>query len=745
MEALSTSLNLYDADVLKQMAATLAPGDDVAKLLKTKLISRLLVEIPYRAGQPDFVRALSDTDRAILALVLDRGGQVVSTDLVAPLLLSGMLTEAHVQDPNAVIRNLEALLEPLLLRGLLVNLTPPIDYSTRRHLRPSYHVGVSPEVAQALPRQLLKLPQPDPQRFAISPPEQISDGDPETLLRQLFFVWAGLLRSPARRLKSGLVAKADLRRLARELGIDLETQAEILSYMFTLLQATALVRATETSYHAIDDEHAQRFWQKDPGTQVRELYMAFINLDGFAELDFRGLPISGYGYGQYVGNAYKALNHQLLATLQQFPELSWISYDILMVLLNHGRSGSFALPEATLQSLQQMLGWSSQGAGGSALRSKLIGELQNMDTTVTLDLLTRWQWLGIIELGYVSGRAIPQAVRFSTLGRAVLRQETLAFNREEGQLILQPDFQLLALGPVPLATLLGIERIAQRETAQPAAVGYRLTRDSIYRALQNGASIGVICAFLSRITQQPLPQNVERTLEEWGTQHERIVVRRDVLVLQTATAEQLDTLLADRRLGRWLQRLDERTAWADARHTAKVQEQLWQLEILPAVSKGSESDLPRSLLWDEGRLLPRTVPPSLYVAGTVQRFAVPEGDGWRITSNSVREASNMGLSAPEILAQIERLTGEAIPAEWQQRLKAWSSHYGNAYLLQVRLLRLESAAILAEVRNVDRQLSRWLRPLTNDSGIAIIDDRNWETVVARLTELGINIEEGRWW
>jgi len=29
--------------------------------------------------------------------------------------------------------------------------------------------------------------------------------------------------------------------------------------------------------------------------------------------------------------------------------------------------------------------------------------------------------------------------------------------------------------------------------------------------------------------------------------------------------------------------------------------------------------------------------------------------------------------------------------------------------------------------------------------VAIIDERNWEAAVARLTELGVHIEEGRWW
>jgi len=169
------------------------------------------------------------------------------------------------------------------------------------------------------------------------------------------------------------------------------------------------------------------------------------------------------------------------------------------------------------------------------------------------------------------------------------------------------------------------------------------------------------------------------------------------------------------------------------------------LQWLPAVSKGPELDLPESLRWDEGRLLPRTLSPSLYVAGVAQRFAVPDKMGWLVTPASVQTAINMGLSAPEILAQIERLTGAQLSPEWQQRIKGWASHYGQAHLLQARLLRLESAAILDEVRRADRQLGRWLHPLGAEMGVAVIDDKNWEAAVARLMELGVSIKEGRWW
>ncbi len=749
MEALRITLDLYDASLVRQMAETLEFSEADLKAPKSALIKRLLVEIPRRAASREFIQALSEADRGILALVLDRGGQIATADLLGTLITTGLLLpiEPESADGEATISSrLEVLLRPLLLRGLLVNLTPPLSYETRRHLQPVYEVGIAPEVASVLPRALLKVPQPDVQRFTIAPPSQIASGDPEMLVRQLFFVWSGLLRNPARQLKSGSIAKADLRRLARELNMDLETQADTLHDMIALLLSARLLRFEGGNVVAADDERVQRFWQQDAGAQYRELFNAFLNVESSPAIETTMLyRLYGYGYGAYQINSYKALNQQLIAAVRPLLDVPWFSFNTLLLLLNRDRPGSFALPANLLRVMEEQLRRSMIGSGTKPLVSKMTRDLQDLDAAAAVELLSHWQWLGIVDMGYQEGRSSPWAIRFTSLGRAIFRQEAFAFNGGVGQVILQPDFQLLALGPVPLGTLEGIERFADRETVQPATVGYRLTRSSIYRALQKGASIGVICGFLRQITQQSLPQNVERTLEEWGAQHERIVVRRNVVVLQTNTTAQLDVLFADPILQPVLQRLDEHTAVADARYTQQIQDRLWHLELLPAISRGPEADLPHSLIWDEGRLLPRLTPPSLYVTGIVQRFAAPEASGWQLTAASVREAINTGYSVPDLIAQIERLTGAPLSPEWQQRLKAWGSHYGSANLLPAHLLRLESAALLAEVREADRQLSRWLHPLTPESDVAIIDERNWEAAVARLTELGVHIEEGRWW
>src|SRR5947209_7988939 len=73
---------------------------------------------------------------------------------------------------------------------------------------------------------------------------------------------------------------------------------------------------------------------------------------------------------------------------------------------------------------------------------------------------------------------------------------------------------------------------------------HRLTCESAYRAQQNGMSIPSIIAFLSQAAGAALPQNVQRTLEEWGESFRRVVIRRNVSLLHA-----LDPLLLDRLQG----------------------------------------------------------------------------------------------------------------------------------------------------------------------------------------------------
>ncbi|MGC9357300.1 MAG: helicase-associated domain-containing protein, partial [Anaerolineae bacterium] len=473
----------------------------------------------------------------------------------------------------------------------------------------------------------------------------------------------------------------------------------------------------------------------------------FPSVETQLDLDLEPLISQGYyGYQAPVPHPPYHLYREILTLLNRLTDLTWFPFDTFLSLLNHGRWGDFLFPVNLVDDLYRRLSWYSWDGTHQEKKVGLEQNLQKLETQAVLQLLDSLVWLGVIVLGYRGRARAPQLLRLSPPAHAALTHQPYEEPpTQPGQIIVQPDFQVLALGPVAIATLIRIEEIAKREKIQPAAVSYRITRDSVYPALQSGQTVRDILGFLEEVTGQPVPQNVSRTLQEWGSQHERIVIRQDVLIFQTDTSEMLDDLLEDSELKNWLHQVDDRTAWVHSDDAHRVEKRLEALEILPAFSRGPEADLPKSLCWEEEQLRSRHALPSLYVTGTVRRIAEERDEGWALTPESVRGAVTAGLEAPEIVSLLERMTGAPLPEVWEKRLKAWSGHYGEAQTAHVRLLRVESPKVLRELRKSDRRLSRWLCPLEKGEGLAVVRDDKWEQVVELLEEWGVVITESKWW
>ena len=162
-------------------------------------------------------------------------------------------------------------------------------------------------------------------------------------------------------------------------------------------------------------------------------------------------------------------------------------------------------------------------------------------------------WLGLLDLGYMrSVTPVGGAAPVWHPGRAPHRHGPLAapgrsrptIPAETGRVVVQPNFHVFAFDPISDAVLARLDSFATRLKAE-RAVEYEITRESIYRAQQNGQQVGAIVAWLEEVTAATLPQNVGRSLDEWQAAFERIVVRQRVGWLQTATAELADALAAD--------------------------------------------------------------------------------------------------------------------------------------------------------------------------------------------------------
>ena len=748
MESLQVSLETYYADGVRTIAETLRiPQAD--ERTKRELINLLVKEIPRHAGDATTIAALSDAERAALAVVLEHGGQCTRSEVAVPLALAGLIRLESVGDTGDDLPTLVGVLHRLLHRGLLVNLTPPTGSSTRRKFMPLYEIAIPPEVVRVLSHVDLAQPESRSDLSLMAPPAHVEQRPMSDLLRMLFFVWAELRREPASALQAGGIYKRDARRLAKSMGLPFsEHEKEIRCLVDLLLEMGLLVETTDDVY-VEESEDQVWFWAQPAVVQSRRLLSAIVDLSPQLSLDLSPLSVvRSYAYYSINPRPVDMLYADVMSLFGQMTENVWFPLDACLALLNGDKPGTFVLSQYAVTELYRHLRWSGLQEHMSARRTRLRKALGEVDRQGLKEVLARLKELGVVKLGYEEEGEEPIGLHLTPMAHAALTgQPYEEVGAKVGQVILQPDFQLLALGPVPLETLARIEHIADRNKVQPAAVSYHITRESIYHALQLDETLSAILAFLEEVTETPLPQNVARTLREWGAQHERIALREPVLVLQVDQPERLQRLQEDKYLGDVLHRLDPTTAWVPSRSALQVEQRLWELEMLPALSQGRDADLLHSLEWEgEGRLRARHPLPSLYVVGTVQRFAEPADEGWRLTSKSVRSAMSAGLDVPEIIALVEQMMGAPLPSAWEKRLKAWGGHYGDAQTARVRLLRFETPETLTELREEERCLRRRLHPLDEQNGhLAVVEEKEWDDVRALLEEWGIAVETSTWW
>ena len=112
---------------------------------------------------------------------------------------------------------------------------------------------------------------------------------------------------------------------------------------------------------------------------------------------------------------------------------------------------------------------------------------------------------------------------------ALITSETLLDTQEPawGRLVVQPNFEVIALAPVSEALLLHLDRFAERMRLEHIAQ-YRLTKASVTNAIQSGLQAETIQQILEQAAGGSIPQNVQYSLIEWERQARRIELWRGV-------------------------------------------------------------------------------------------------------------------------------------------------------------------------------------------------------------------------
>ncbi len=361
-------------------------------------------------------------------------------------------------------------------------------------------------------------------------------------------------------------------------------------------------------------------------------------------------------------------------------------------------------------------------------------------------------WLGVVELDQEES---PTSFKLSAAAATITTDTPVEGGAVRwGRLIVQPNFELVALAPVSELLLIKLDRFAERIGLEHIAQ-YRLTRASVTRAIQMELHSTQIQEILQQAAEGEIPQNISYSLSEWERQARRVEIWPNATLLEVDDEATLDMLLAlpeTRNL--FKRRLSSRLVEMRPQHLTLVQEILWERSYLPTLSaaptQGSiYSDgrpVTREAQWhlhNDGILQPLYPVCDLYLAAELAHFSIQdESSGWqRITARSIQDAVTTGMHLEYIVRFLQQYCDDGISGSLLIRLKLWGSGYVSQEISIERapLLRLPSQ-ILQDLRN-DEELQHLLgAQVAADSRLVHIDESNVTRLVELLRNRGFDLQ-----
>ncbi len=771
-------LDNYNANTLREMAEAnnLSTLDNFGKRLpKDQLLSRLREEFFTRERILASYQQLSQTERAVLNRLLLHDGRAPTRSFKREVIRAGLATEAAPpQNPkshspygynsrkqegytgnpartNSTI--FEDIIARLTWRGLVFSRTidrPGSGHTYKLRFHPAAEIYI-PQVIQ----QFFPAPTPVKDTTPELKPVKTLAVDPAEFLRDVYLYWDFVRRNEVDILAAGYVGKRALKAINTSLlmpdplldNARREDQTGRLYLLRQLLEALQLVRLEQgrlkpTLNNALE---IPLFWQKSQAEQIDQMLAHWQKLSGFQDIIHDELK-------QYGGNLISA-RQAIVEALKRVPAHRWIEKEDFLERIRL-KNPNFLFPErsyiedARNQSYYYSRYSSTYFYGQPAT---MLSKFDQLETAVVETCFNGVLTLfGVTELGWVDPKPTYfnwSELRLTPLGQHLLKQTPLpASALHSGKLLVQPNFQVMAIGPVGLDTLARLDQFADREQVDRGAFQYRLSRESVYQAQQLGLSTAEIAKFLvEQAGQDSLPQNVQRSLDEWGSHHERIVFRQGVSLLQTANANLLNRLLSEPATANLLARaVAEDVALVASSKQGKLTDALLEQSLLPAVSGADPQAADQSVVVQtDGLIKPIHAVPSLHLRGRLDQLAEEEAEGqWRLTQSSVRRAGGSKRKVERVLAELQKLHRGKLPEQVTIMVKKWGSYYGRAAVETLTLLELSSREIMDELLH-HPNLKNWLAPFpSTDRTLVVVAPDHLEQVKDELADLGIAVKDG---
>lgn len=591
-----------------------------------------------------------------------------------------------------------------------------------------------------------------------------------TLQRSLYLYWSlvASLREGLALVNSGLLARAALRQVMEQMGqagqtgqktlgelVRQETDVPYLMFLRLLLMRLGLLQERQGSLHAVN---AQAFFSLPLAERARRCYSLWQDTPFWNEMLYLpdisvrpgpspfDLPFDEVIHSRHV--VLERVEHESLGEwhdLMTFLARTKLYAPYLLFPRNYGSRAERYMSGSNPYGWDFRLkrGWLTHREGwhmveGGFIRAVITGPLH---------------WFGLIE---VDNEVAPTTFRLYP-GALFLLSSVLPRNTEipAGRLIVQPNFELIALAPVAEALLVKLDRFAERVSLEHIAQ-YRINKASVTRAIQTGLHAEDIKTILEQASGGDVPQNVQYSLSEWERQARRIEMWSGATLLEVDESVLLDELFANEQarplLGR---RLAPLLAEVAPHQLEAVETFLWQRNYLPSVvaapTQGTVSDAdhfvvrePQWRLHDDGLLQPFYAVVDLYLLAEAEHFSDrDETTGWRrITPTALQRAHDAHIPLDFIMRFLQQYCEGGIPPSFLIRLKLWGGGYPEQHAVAIErtpMVRL-SAQVLQDLR-ADSELAPLLgSEIEQESRLVRISADDVERVVELLKERGFEVE-----
>lgn len=155
--------------------------------------------------------------------------------------------------------------------------------------------------------------------------------------------------------------------------------------------------------------------------------------------------------------------------------------------------------------------------------------------------------LGLMEVGQLDGGI---AARLTPAGLAVVRGKEPPAEPVEDRFHLQANYEMLVPRRLDPRLFWDLELCADLVTTDQAVI-YRLSRESIYRALRTGATGDGILDFLESHSVTPVPQNISFAIRDWSQSYGQVYFQ-EACLLRCADEALAGAIKASRRVGQYV-------------------------------------------------------------------------------------------------------------------------------------------------------------------------------------------------